>query len=59
MENKRTKAYNSKMANTIWKKKDIGGPNHRFFESSETIQSFETVRQWLQKNCKKVSFHYM
>ena len=55
MDNKRTKApHNSKMANTICRRKD-GGPNQRFFESSETIQSFESVRQWLQKNCKKVS----
>ncbi|XP_054161730.1 SWI/SNF complex subunit SMARCC1-like [Oppia nitens] len=41
------------MANTSVQRRKDGGPNHRFFESSETIQAFETVRQWLQKNCKK------
>lgn len=35
-------------------KKD-GGPNTEFFQSPESMQGFETVRQWLQKNCKKVS----
>lgn len=34
-------------------KKD-GGPNVEFFQSPESMQGFETVRQWLQKNCKKV-----
>ncbi|XP_058824076.1 SWI/SNF complex subunit SMARCC1 isoform X2 [Topomyia yanbarensis] len=33
-------------------KKD-GGPNAEFFTSPESLQGFETVRQWLQKNCKK------
>ncbi|CAG2173906.1 unnamed protein product [Oppiella nova] len=55
MDNKRTKGVlNHKMANTSVHKRKDGGPNHRFFESSETIQAFETVRQWLQKNCKKL-----
>lgn len=35
------------------RKKD-GGPNVKFYESSETIAQFEPVRQWLLKNCKKV-----
>ncbi|XP_055634606.1 SWI/SNF complex subunit SMARCC1 isoform X2 [Toxorhynchites rutilus septentrionalis] len=33
-------------------KKD-GGPNAEFFTSPESLQGFETVRQWLQKNLKK------
>lgn len=35
-------------------KKD-GGPNVEFFQSPESMQGFEIIRQWLQKNCKKVS----
>lgn len=31
-----------------------GGPNIEFFHSNESMQGFETVRQWLQKNCKRV-----
>lgn len=31
-----------------------GGPNIDFFHSTESMQGFETVRQWLQKNCKRV-----
>lgn len=34
-------------------KKD-GGPNIEFFQSAEALQGFETVRLWLQRNCKKV-----
>ncbi|XP_065079578.1 SWI/SNF complex subunit SMARCC1-like isoform X2 [Ochlerotatus camptorhynchus] len=33
-------------------KKD-GGPNAEFFTAPESLQGFETVRQWLQKNFKK------
>lgn len=33
-------------------KKD-GSPNVDFFQSSESLQGFETIRLWLQKNCKK------
>lgn len=33
-------------------KKD-GGPNIEFYQSAETLQAFESIRQWLQKNCKK------
>lgn len=35
-------------------KKD-GSPNIDFFQSSESLQGFETVRLWLQKHHKKVS----
>lgn len=34
-------------------KKD-GSPNAEFFTAPESLQGFETVRQWLQKNFKKV-----
>lgn len=33
-------------------KKD-GGPNAKFYESPETISLFDSVKSWLQKNCKK------
>lgn len=39
---------------TLGPKKD-GGPNAEFFNAPESLQGFETVRQWLQKNFKKVS----
>lgn len=34
-------------------KKD-GGPNVKFFESPEILSQLESVKTWLQKNCKKV-----
>lgn len=34
-------------------KKD-GSPNADFFQSPESLQGFESVRLWLQKNHKKV-----
>ncbi|XP_055377454.1 SWI/SNF complex subunit SMARCC2-like [Condylostylus longicornis] len=37
---------------TLGPKKD-GGPNLEFFQSAESLQGFETIRQWLQKTCKK------
>lgn len=37
---------------TLGPKKD-GGPNIKFFESSETLNLLEGVRTWLMKNCKK------
>ncbi|KAJ6224944.1 hypothetical protein RDWZM_003489 [Blomia tropicalis] len=40
------------MANAQFKKRD-GGPNVKFFESPETIQHFDAIVKWLQKNCKK------
>ncbi|KAK8773689.1 hypothetical protein V5799_011779 [Amblyomma americanum] len=36
----------------VQRKRD-GGPNLKFYESSETIAQFDGVRQWLHKNCKK------
>ncbi|XP_064471022.1 SWI/SNF complex subunit SMARCC2-like isoform X3 [Ornithodoros turicata] len=36
----------------VQRKRD-GGPNIKFYESPETIQQFDGVRQWLHKNCKK------
>ncbi|BFF89732.1 SWI/SNF complex subunit SMARCC2 [Drosophila madeirensis] len=42
--------------NTLGPKKD-GSPNIDFFQSSETLQGFESIRQWLQKNCKKYLAH--
>lgn len=36
-------------------KKD-GGPNIDFFQSAESMVGLETVRLWLQKNCKKVFY---
>lgn len=32
-----------------------GGPNTKYFESPETINALEGVKNWLQKNAKKVS----
>ncbi|XP_011294383.1 SWI/SNF complex subunit SMARCC2 isoform X2 [Musca domestica] len=37
---------------TLAPKKD-GSPNIEFFNSAESLQGFETIRQWLQKNSKK------
>ena len=37
----------------VQRKKD-GGPNIKFFESQETIAQFDSVKSWLQRNCKKV-----
>lgn len=34
-------------------KKD-GSPNVEYFQSAESLQGFEAVRLWLQKNFKKV-----
>ena len=34
--------------------KTDGGPNQRFFEASETVAHFDSVRSWLTRNCKKV-----
>lgn len=35
-------------------KKD-GSPNTEYFNNAESLQGFESVRLWLQKNSKKVS----
>ncbi|TDG45091.1 hypothetical protein AWZ03_008516 [Drosophila navojoa] len=42
--------------NTLGPKKD-GSPNVEFFQSPETLQGFESIRLWLQKNCKKYLAH--
>ncbi|XP_064535716.1 SWI/SNF complex subunit SMARCC1 isoform X2 [Drosophila montana] len=42
--------------NTLGPKKD-GSPNIEFFQSPETLQGFESIRLWLQKNCKKYLAH--
>ncbi|XP_017846853.1 SWI/SNF complex subunit SMARCC2 isoform X2 [Drosophila busckii] len=42
--------------NTLGPKKD-GSPNIDFFQSPETLQGFESIRLWLQKNCKKYLAH--
>lgn len=39
---------------TLAPKKD-GSPNIEFYNSPESLQGFESIRLWLQKNCKKVS----
>lgn len=31
-----------------------GGPNIKYFESPETLTALESVKNWLQKNGKKV-----
>lgn len=31
-----------------------GGPNMKFFESPETLTALDGVKNWLQKNAKKV-----
>ena len=38
-------------------KKD-GGANLKYYDSQETIESLENVRQWLLKNSKKVVLHF-
>ena len=30
-----------------------GGPNLKFYESPETLQHFELIKQWLVTQCKK------
>ncbi|KAK0088239.1 hypothetical protein PV326_004917 [Microctonus aethiopoides] len=37
---------------TLGPKKD-GGPNAKFFESTEVLAQLDGVKQWLLKNCKK------
>lgn len=38
----------------VGRKKD-GAPSTKFWESSETISQFETVRLWIGKHYKKVN----
>lgn len=37
------------------RKKD-GGPSAKFWESAETVSQLETVRNWIGKHYKKVSW---
>ena len=37
-------------------RKKSGAPDPKYFELADTIGKFDPVRQWLIKNCKKVSF---
>ena len=45
--------FTTKTVMAVQRKSD-GGPNHKFFESQETIAQFDSVKSWLQRNCKKV-----
>lgn len=40
---------------SVGRKKD-GGPSSKFWENSETVSHLETVRQWVTKHYKKVSW---
>lgn len=40
---------------SVGRKKD-GGPSAKFWESAETVSQLETVRQWIGKHYKKVSW---
>lgn len=40
------------------RKKD-GAPDWKYYESLDTIALFEPVKQYLLKNCKKVSSHFI
>lgn len=41
------------MAQLIRKK--TGAPDPKHYDSNEVVAKFDPVRQWLNKNCKKVS----
>lgn len=36
-------------------RKKTGAPDAKYFDASETVARFDSVKQWLLKNCKKVS----
>lgn len=36
-------------------RKKNGAPDSKHFEAPETVAKFEPVKQWLLKNCRKVS----
>lgn len=36
-------------------RKKNGAPDSKYFEAPDTILKFEPVKQWLVKNCRKVS----
>ena len=42
------------MAVTMSRKKS-GAPDAKYYEMNETVTKFDSIRQWLLKNCKKVS----
>lgn len=48
-------AHFSAIMASLGPKKD-GSPNAEYFNSAESLQGFESVRMWLQKNSKKVCF---
>jgi len=45
------------MAITLPRKRN-GAPDTKYYELNETVAKFESVRQWLLKNCKKVRLRY-
>ena len=42
------------MAVTLGRKR-TGAPDAKYYELAETVEKFDSVRQWLLKNCKKVN----
>lgn len=36
-------------------RKRNGAPDAKYYDTNETVAKFDSVRQWLLKNCKKVS----
>ena len=36
-------------------RKKTGAPDPKHYDSNEVVAKFDPVRQWLNKNCKKVS----
>ena len=41
------------MATSVGRKRS-GAPDAKYFDMNETVAKFDSVRQWLLKNCKKV-----
>ncbi len=37
-------------------RKKNGAPDAKYYDTNEMVAKFDTVRQWLLKNCKKVSY---
>lgn len=40
-------------------RKRNGAPDAKYYDMNETVAKFDTVRQWLLKNCKKVCFKFI
>lgn len=41
-------------------RKKTGSPDPKYYDTNEVVAKFDSVRQWLLKNCKKVcQFHIM